>query len=197
MRRSDQLRRLAVRYVENGWPVARLAVPFSGACPCGLSCAEPHLVQRNLEMITTSREAADAFAEGRWAIALATHGFDVLEIPAPFGAPLHHQLKDSCPTALAPATRTWQFYLAPGSVAAALAEASGGRLKAGPGDWIPAPGTTSEGTGTIRWLVHPYLTNWRPYRRHDAIDRVFSTVDWSASEAPSTLPPTIVDGLLD
>lgn len=147
-------------------------------------------------LITTRSEAENAFNDSRWAIAFPTRSFDVLEVPARFGAPLHHQLKTACPTALAPATRRWQFYVASGSVPAALAEAAGGQLVTGATGWVPAPGTNTEGTGTIRWLVHPYLTKWRAYQRHDAIDMVFSNVDWSASEAPTSSLPRIVDDLL-
>jgi hypothetical protein len=196
-RRGDRLRRLATRYVENGWPVARLAVPRDGGCACGLlGCLEPHLLLKPPATISTQPEVEAAFADGRWAIALTTRNFDVLEVPARFGAPLHHQLKAICPTAFAPATRTWQFFVAQCSVPAELAEAAEGQLIAGPGGWLPAPGTNTEATGAIRWLVHPYLTNWRAYQRRDAIDTIFSTVDWSASAAPASHLPTIVDDLL-
>ena len=196
-RRSDRLRRLATRYVENGWPVARLAVPRANTCTCGLpSCPEPHLLQDTPALLTTRSDVEVAFVDDRWAIALATRSFEVLEVPAQYGAPLHHQLKAACPTALAPATRTWQFYLARGSVPAGLADAAGGRLVTGPVGWVASPGTRTESTGTIRWLVHPYLTKWQAYHRHDAIDIVFSTVDWSASEAPTSSLPRIVDDLL-
>jgi hypothetical protein len=196
-RRSDKLRRLAIRYVENGWPVARLAIPRGGSCACGLlGCLEPHLTLKTPPLISTRAEAESAFADGRWAIALATHTFDVLEVPAQFGAPLHYQLKGVCPTAFVPATRTWQFFMAGGSVPAELAVAAGGRLVKGPAGWVPAPGTNAEATGTIRWLVHPYLTKWHAYRRRDAIDMVFSTVDWSASEAPTSSSQRGIDDLL-
>jgi hypothetical protein len=192
------MRRLATRYVENGWPVARLAVPRNGGCSCGLlGCPEPHLLLKAPASISTPLEAEAAFDDGRWALAITTRYFDVLEIPARFGAPPHHQLRTNCPTAFAPATRTWQFFVAQGSVPAELAEAVGGELIAGPTGWVPAAGTKTDEAGTIRWLVHPYLTNWRVYQRRDAIDMVFSAVDWSASAAPANHLPTIVDDLLD
>jgi hypothetical protein len=197
MRRGARLRRIANRYVENGWPIARLALPRGSICACGLpSCPEPHLLLKTPILMTTRSEVEAAFSDDRWEIALSTRSFDVLEVPAPFGAPLHHQLKTACPTALAPATRRWQFYVASGSVPAALAEAAGGQLISGPSAWVPAPGTKTEVSGTIRWLVHPYLTKWQAYHRHDPIDMVFSTVDWSAGEAPTTSLPRIIDDLL-
>lgn len=196
-RRNERLRRVATRYVDNGWPVARLAVPWAGACACGLSsCVEPHLTPMTPFVITTRPESEAAFADGRWAIALPTQNFDVLEIPAWFGAPLHQQLKTICPTAFAPATRTWQFFVARDSVPTDLADAAGGQLIAGPDRWVAAPGTKTEATGTIRWLVHPYLTRWEAYQRRDAIDSVLNTVDWSARDPPTSPFPGIIDDLL-
>jgi hypothetical protein len=102
-----------------------------------------------------------------------TEGFDVVELPAEYGALLHHQLKQTCPTAMAPLQRRWLFFLVPGSIPAAQVAAAGGVLHSGADGWVPAPGTRLETTGRIRWLVHPYLTGWRPYRRRDAVDQVF------------------------
>lgn len=109
----------------------------------------------------------------RWGIGLVTEGFDVVDLPAEYGALLNHQLKASCPTAMAPLHRRWWFFLVPGSISAAQVAAAGGVLHAGADDWVPAPGTRLETAGRIRWLVHPYLTGWRPYERRDAIDQVF------------------------
>jgi hypothetical protein len=187
-----------MQYVEHGWPVTRLAVPRGGRCSCRLlGCPEPHLVLNSPGLITTRREAEQAFAEPRWDIALVTASFDVIEVPPQFGAPLHHLLKTSCPTALAPAYRRWQFYMAPGSVPRGLIEAAGGVVFSSSSGWVAAPGTTTETTGTIRWLVPPYLTNWRPHQRRDHIDTVFGTVDWSASTAPAPCLPRIVEEALE
>ena len=197
-RRISRLRRTAIQYVEHGWPVARLAVPRGGQCPCGLlECVEPHLVLGSCPVITTPADAEQAFATGRWAIALQTLHFDVLDIPARFGAPLHYQLKASCPTALAPTNRRWQFFVAPRSVPRRPIEAAGGRIFSGASGWVPAPGTATDTSGRIRWLVPPYLTNWQPYQRRDPIDVVFGTHDWSASAAPSPRLPPLVGGALD
>lgn len=197
-RRRDHLRRLAVRYVKNDWPIARLAVPHGSGCACGLvSCLEPHLVVADVPSVSTEDEAVAAFSDGRWQIALTTRHIDVLELPARFGAPLHTQLKGTCPTAIVPADRAWQFFVVQGSVPAELAENAGGRLISGPAGWVPSPGIKTEATGTIRWLIHPSLTRWQPYRRRDAIDMVFDTADWSAYDAPTSPSSAIVDGLLD
>lgn len=196
-RRADRLRRLAVQYVEHGWPIARLAIQHGGRCACGLlDCVEPHLVLAPSPVITTAAAADDAFSSGRWAIGLLTQCFDVLELPARFGAPLHHQLKTECPTALAPGTRQWHFFVTPGSVSRRLIEAAGGQVHSGSSDWVLAPGTYTEPTGRIRWLTQPYLTHWRPYQRRDAIDIVFNTGDWSAVDAPSPRLPELVNDAL-
>jgi hypothetical protein len=92
--RADRLQRLAVQYVEHGWPIAPLAIQRDGYCACRLvDCIEPHLAPGQPPVITSVNAAETAFSNGRWAIALLTWRFDVLELPAHVGAPLHHQLK--------------------------------------------------------------------------------------------------------
>jgi hypothetical protein len=110
---------------------------------------------------------------GRWGVALVAEWFDVVELPAAYGAVLNHRLKGECPTAMAPATRRWLFFVVQGSVPREQVVAAGGVLRSGVRDWVPAPGTWLEETGRIRWLVHPYLTEWRPYQRRDPIDLTF------------------------
>jgi hypothetical protein len=110
---------------------------------------------------------------GEWEIALVTEWFDVMELPAEYGAGLNHQLKAGCPTAMAPAQRRWWFFVVQGSVSREQVEAAGGVLRSSMRDWVPAPGTWLEESGRIRWLVHPYLTEWRPYQRRDPIDHIF------------------------
>jgi hypothetical protein len=104
-----------------------------------------------------------------WDIALIAARFEVMELPAEYGALLNHTLKARCPTAMLPAHRRWWFFLEPGSVDADRVTAADGVLHR---DWVPAPGTRLESTGRIRWLVHPYLTGWRPYRPYHPIDAV-------------------------
>lgn len=196
-RRTSQLRRQAIEYVQHGWPIARLAIQRGGRCACRLmDCVEPHLTVTRPPVITTTAAAEDAFCSGRWEIALLTLPFDVLELPARSGAPLNHQLKSQCPTAIAPATRRWHFFVTPGSVPRRLAEAAGGQVFTGSDAWVLAPGTYTETTGRTRWLTPPYQTRWRPYQRRDAIDAVLSTVDWSAAEAPTAPLPKLVDDAL-
>jgi hypothetical protein len=118
---------------------------------------------------------ADALWSGssEWGIALVAEWFDVMQLPPQYGALLNHQLKASCPTAMAPAKRQWWFFVVKGSVAGEQVRQAGGVLRSGVADWVPAPGTWSEDTGRIRWLVQPHLTGWRPYQRRDPIDQVF------------------------
>lgn len=106
-------------------------------------------------------------------IALIAEWFDVMELPPQYGALLNHQLKATCPTAMAPAQRRWWFFVSRGSVPREQVVAAGGVLRSGEGDWVPAPGTWLEETGRIRWLVQPYLTGWQPYQRRDPIDQIF------------------------
>lgn len=197
-RHISRLRRAAIQYVAHGWPIARLAVPRGGRCPCGLlGCVEPHLLLGSCPLITDPAAAERAFADGRWAIALPTWRFDVIEVHARFGAPLHYQLKTSCPTALAPTGRWWQFFVTPDSVPVSLVEAAGGKIISGAERWVAAPGSTTESSGRIRWLVPPKMTNWRPYQRRDAIDMVLGPIDGCTSWVPGTdLPPIISNALV-
>jgi hypothetical protein len=176
--RRRKIHEEAVRYAANGWPVAPLALPHDGVCPCGGNCLDPHLIG---EVVHDGYRAAEVWPErggvemaGKgWGIALVAEGFDVMELPAEYGALLNHQLRAGCPTAMAPAQRRWWFFVAQGSVPREQVVAAGGVLRSGVRDWVAAPGTWMEETGRIRWLVHPYLTEWRPYQRRDPIDQVF------------------------
>ncbi|MEU4396045.1 hypothetical protein [Kribbella sp. NPDC023855] len=166
----------AVRYAANGWPVAPLAVPHHGICLCGKGCVEPHLVG---DVIRDGYQAAEVWsppatgsAVGGLGVALVAEWFDVLELPPEYGALVNHRLKASCPTAMAPAKRQWWFFVSQGSVPREQVEAAGGVLRSGVADWVPAPGTWLEDTGRIRWLVHPYLTEWQPYRPLDPISQI-------------------------
>jgi hypothetical protein len=167
----DRLRRRAVRYVVNGWTVAPLAVPRGGVCLCVRGdCVDPHLAGPTVR----SPVHADAvWSEHPWEIALITDSYDVVDVPPRYGALLNQLLKATCPTAMAPARRRWWFFVAAGSIPPAQVAAAGGVLRSGPCDWVPAPGTCTEATGRIRWLVHPHATAWRPYQRRDPIDLVF------------------------
>jgi hypothetical protein len=146
-------------------------------------------------VLTTAAAVETAFAKGRWAIALLTWHFDVLELPAHLGAPLHYQLKTQCPTALAPTTRRWRFFVSPESVSHDRIEAVDGQVISGSSGWVIAPGTYTEATGRTRWLTAPYMTHWQTYQRQDSIDAVFGTVDWSDA-APTPRPPRIIDDVL-
>lgn len=160
----------AVRYAANGWPVAPLAVPRHGVCPCDLGdCVEPHLVG---EPISNGFVAAGVWTAYPWDIALVTAAYDVVDLPPQYGASLHRALKTTCPTAMAPTRRRWWFFVAAGSVSASGLAPAGGVLRTGPEGWVPAPGTYTERTGRVRWLVDPHLTNWRPYRPRDPLNQL-------------------------
>lgn len=170
-RYARKLRERAIRYAEHGWPVAPLAVPRYGFCPCRQGdCVDPHLAG---EVVRGAGQADAVWSEDPWDIALMTEYFDVVDVPPRFGAPLNHLLKTTCPTAMAPARRRWWFFLVPGSMSPATVAAADGVLHTGPTGWVPAPGTHTDTTGRIRWLTHPYLTHWHPYQRRDPIDQIF------------------------
>ncbi|MEV8377853.1 hypothetical protein AB0P21_34260 [Kribbella sp. NPDC056861] len=171
-RRRRKTHEEAVRYAANGWPVVPLAVPHRGGCPCGKACIEPHAAG---EVVRDGTSADEVWTgPDSWGIGLVAEGFDVMQLPAQYGALLNHQLKAGCPTAMAPAKRQWWFFVVTGSVSREQVRRAGGVLRSGVADWVPAPGTWLEDTGRIRWLVQPYLTGWRPYQRKDPIDEVFS-----------------------
>lgn len=172
-RRLRIVRARAREYAAHGWPVARLAVPYELSCVCSEGrCLTPHLLD---DAVITDAELVDkVWDDPTWDIALVTVPFEVMELPAHLGAPLHQMLKTACPTAFAPRGRRWYFFLSPASVAPADVDASGGSLHQGEHEWIPAPGTWTESTERIRWLVHPSEAHWQPHRRMDAIARVLS-----------------------
>ncbi|QNE23003.1 hypothetical protein F1D05_18840 [Kribbella qitaiheensis] len=161
-----------MRYVENGWTVAPLAVPRDGVCLCVRGdCVDPHLAG---PVVRSVAQAEAIWSEHPWDIALITDSYDVIDVPPQYGALLNQLLKATCPTAMASFRKRWWFFVAPDSIPAAQVAAADGVLHTGPADWIPAPDTFTESTGRTRWLVHPHLTRWRPYQRHDVIDLVFS-----------------------
>jgi hypothetical protein len=166
---ARRFRRRAMEYAAHGWPVAPLAVQRFGRCQCERGdCVEPHLLDGDTT-VTGPAQAEETWAADGWGIALVTSQFDVLDLPAQYGAPLHHQLNTRCPTATAPRHRHWHFVMTPGSVDADLVTTAGGVLHSGPDAWIPASPTRTAATGRIGWIVQPVQTGWRPYRRSDAI----------------------------
>lgn len=196
-RRSHDVRRQAARFAANGWPVARLAVRRGGQCICPLrDCIESHLTLRPPVLVTRVRDAESLWRDYAWGIALVTHHYDVLRLPAAYGAHVHQVLGTACPTAICRATRAWQFFLAPGELQYAEAAAVGGDLVAGPSAWVPAPGTEGEEADAYRWLVPPHLTSWRPCGDTNAIRAVLRTTDWNAADAPSRGLPAILERVL-
>lgn len=174
MRRGRRRKLLenALDYVQHGWAVTRLAVPYGGVCACPLrACVDPHLMLRPPLILSTAKDVETAWSKHPWDIALVANQFEVFEAPAPIGAPLHKLLGNNCPTAFLPATHRWQFFLAPGSLSADKVHPAGGELIT---TWVPAPGTKTEAAGTARWIVPPYMAHWKPHVRQDAIDLVLA-----------------------
>jgi hypothetical protein len=178
----EKLRRRAVEYAAHGWPVVPLAVPRHGRCPCEKgTCATPHLAGPE---VTDPEQADETWAGTGWSVALTTSRFDVIDIPARFGGPLHQQLLMSCPTATAPHGRRWHFVMETGSVPAEVIATAGGTLHTGPDDWIAASPTWTEDTGRVGWVVPPQMARWQPWQRRDVIDLVFGSI----GTAPNGLP---------
>lgn len=172
--RRARITERALEYTEHDWPVAALAVPWGPRCPCGASCADPHVVSG---VVTTPANAAEVWVPGHeWDVALVTSWFDVVDLPAKYGAMLNHKLITTCPTATVPRGRRWHFVVGAGSFPADLVAAAGGTIHSGPDDWIAASPTCTEATGRIGWVVPPLLTRWQPFHRADLVDVVFATV---------------------
>lgn len=195
--RARRIRRDAIRFAANGWPISRLAVRHNGRCSCPLrSCIEPHLTLRPPVVITRPSDADRHWGDLGWAIALITQPFDVLRLPAAYGANLHQVLGPTCPTAIDRSTRRWQFFVMPGIVSCEEVVQRGGEIVSGPSGWIPAPGTEGEDVEAYRWLVPPQHVRWQPCGDVEAIEAVLRTRDWSAADAPFRRPPDLVDRAL-
>lgn len=187
----------AVEYASHGWPVAPLAVPHHGHCPCERgTCVSPHLadidiVSEGSQLGVTDTGDVARIWQRPWSIALVASEFDIVELPSNLGAPLNHKLLTTCPTATAPRGRRWYFVMETGSIDRELVTAAGGRLHSGPGAWVPASPTWTEDTGRVGWVVEPHMTRWQPYRRLDLIDMVFGRI-----ESPITpgLPGVLTEG---
>jgi hypothetical protein len=181
IRRSRRTRKIVSRaadYVLHGWPVAALAVPRSGACPCGHGCVDPHLVSGTL---TNPEEVEAAWPSGAaWELALTTEGFDVLDLPARRGASLAAKLSTRCAIATAPRGRRWFFVVEPNPALADLVMAGGGRVHSGANGWVACSPTWTEATGRIGWTVTPAHAHWKPYIARNPIEDVFSDVDPAA-----------------
>lgn len=170
---AHKVRARAVEYASHGWPVAPLAVPQLGRCPCEKGdCHSPHLAGP----ATVDPVEAEEIWSTNWNIALVTSEFDIVELPAKYGAALHHKLLTTCPTAMAYRHRRWFFVMVAGSLDPDDIEAAEGKLHSGPDNWIPGPPFWSEDTGRVDWLVQPYLTHWKPYLRLDLVDLVFRRI---------------------
>jgi hypothetical protein len=179
----------AVEYAAHEWPVAPLAVPRNGHCPCKRgNCVEPHLAGT---ATVDPAEVDDIWTRDPWSIALVTSRFDVIDLPADAGAPLNHKLVTSCPTATAPHGRRWHFVMETGSISPELVSAVRGRLYSGPADWVPASPTWTDETGRMGWVVEPHMTRWQPYRRMDLIDMVLGKLPVKVSPGLPGVADTI------
>lgn len=140
--RRRTVQQVAVQYATTGWPVVPVAINHDAATIAARhASADPGRV-------------AAWWNCRRWDIGLVTGiAFDVLQLPAHLGSPLHRTLHDSCPTAISP-TKTWMFVVTPdNALDPALADA-GAILHHGP--VLLAPPTRTP-AGRYSWIIPPHL----------------------------------------
>lgn len=172
-----RLRRGALRYAEQGWPVT------PGACLSGerFSCGRPgcptigcHPALEGWEREASSDVArvADWWRCRPHAVLLATGtAFDVLEVPAYLGlrvlgaARLHAGVTGPGrgqvhgPVAVTPTGR-WMFFVRPGDPLRPELAESLDVVRHGTGSWVPAPPSRLP-QGRVRWAMAPGETHWR------------------------------------
>jgi hypothetical protein len=168
--RYSTVKRLAMQYVQRGWPIACLAIQHAGRCKCGLTdCIEPHLRIAQPPVITTPSDVEATFRTDGWAIAFLTQTFDIVVVTPQLGAHLYQLPRTHCPTALERTTRRWQFFVTSGPLLRSLVEAS--TRPARQPVCVTTPGTFTEASGRIRWLTPPYLTQLAaiPARRRNCV----------------------------
>jgi hypothetical protein len=157
------LRRAALRYAEQGWPVIPGAVLISDRYVCGPLC--PTIaVHPALDDWETAASSEWSDVDGWWgkapySVLLATGGpFEVIEVSESVGAAAARRIRTG-PVAVTPAGR-WMFLVAPGAALRPELRAQPDLVLHGRGSWIPAPPTRTP-AGRIRWEVHPAGVGWR------------------------------------
>jgi hypothetical protein len=181
----------ALEYVDHGWPVAALAVPWGNYCPCGEGCSRPHLAS---EVIVSAQKAASIWAKGhRWDIAFVTSEFDVVDVPGRVGALLHSKLITKCPTATAGYAardaRRWHFVVEAGALPPDEVARLDGVVHSGPDDWIAASPTRTPETGRVGWIVEPIASHWTPCTKEVVKEKVYTVHGITGTIA------TVTDGL--
>ncbi|WP_377568698.1 hypothetical protein [Micromonospora sonneratiae] len=121
-------------------------------------------------------------------IALQASWFDLLELPSPAGAMIHHALLTRIATATMRPAQWWRwldhnrlrwlFVVEGGVCDAGRVEAAGGLLYSGPDVWVPAPPSRTPDGMSVGWVVPPQQARWRPY---GAADNVFDRLGLTAT----------------
>jgi hypothetical protein len=173
LNRSKRTLRHALEYVDHGWPIAALATPENGECPCGRECEKPHLVSDTV--YTHDRAHTVWFKNHPWDIALMCDDFDAVGLPTAAGAPLYHSLGTKCPTMTVFKGKWWVFIVRPGAFDLKEVLKAGGTIRNGPEHWAPAAPSLLDGLGRLYWVAHPRETVWTPYARIDSVDIALGT----------------------
>jgi len=164
-----RLRRAALTYARQGWPVTPGAY-LSGA---RFSCGRPGCPIMNCHPATESwpdDASTDPVRVAGWwrhrpyAVLLATgHAFDVLEVPATLGLRALRPGRPD-PETLGPvaatATGRWMFLVRPDQAVRPELAHRVDIVRHGHGSWIPAAPTRAP-EGPVRWAVSPEETRWR------------------------------------
>ena len=177
----SKLRRIAMRYAEQGWHVLPGAYIVG---PGGSSRAGRHAKERRFDCgeigcrtvachpalagwEAMSRLPMDAVAEWwrvhPYTVLLATgHSFDVLEVPANLGRAAllgDGYVSARGPVAVTPTGR-WMFFVQAGHSLLPELYQHHDVVLHGLGSWVPAPPSPQLG-GRIRWEITPEAHNWR------------------------------------
>jgi hypothetical protein len=173
-----KLRRVAMRYAEQGWHVVPGAY-LASAAKVGRHAKERRFDCGEIGCRTVAchpavggwedmpRLAVDAVSEWwrvhPYSVLLGTgHEFDVLEVPAALGRAA--VLGDGYTAARGPVASTptdrWMFFVKPGHGLLPELARHHDVVLHGFGSWVPAPPSPQLG-GRIRWEIDPEQHNWR------------------------------------
>jgi hypothetical protein len=155
------LRRAALRYAGQGWPVLPGAFLLNDRYVCGPLCPTVacHPAIDRWESVASAEESDvdQWWASAPFSVLLPTgHGFDAIEVSAHLGQAARADLG---PVISTPSGR-WMYLVRAGD---GLRPELATRLDVvlhGRGSWIPAPPTRTP-NGRVRWEVHPATVAWQ------------------------------------
>lgn len=164
------LRRAAVEYARNAWPVAPGAYAVGDRFMCDRIGCPIHTCHPAFEDWQHAASANPGQVATQWSrrghsVLFPTGAaFDVIEAPASLGEPAVARLapSDRGPVAVTPTGR-WMYLVLPGDgLRPELAERLDVVLHS-EGSWVPAPPTRYP-EGLVRWRISPAAVGWKvPY----------------------------------